>query len=339
MFPEWTWIVGLLIGAAFGSFLNVVIYRMPLGLSLNEPKNSFCPICKNRLTILDLFPLFSWLFLRGKCRHCKAPIPARYFFVEVITGSLWAVVWYQQMIMTWNVPLAVLYFAMISALVAATYIDLRWFIIPDQINAFLLVIGLGYNGYLIATNAPNAWMWGMPISIAGALLGWVILWGITFLGRILFGKDAMGHGDIKLARGMGACLMPLGVGMAVAIAVIAGSFLGIIQALVRKGLQEAEPEPEGEEEEYQPETIGSVIKCGIGYLLCFDVIGLFIPKFYKNYFGEDPYAAEDPDDEWNPGWTHIPFGPYLALGAIGYALFQPQLYGVWQAYLRHLGIQ
>jgi hypothetical protein len=135
MFPEWTWIVGLLIGAAFGSFLNVVIYRMPLGLSLKEPKHSFCPVCKHRLTILDLFPLFSWLFLRGKCRHCKAPIPARYFFVEVITGSLWAVVWYQQLVMTWNVPLALLYFAMISALVAATFIDLRWFIIPDQINA------------------------------------------------------------------------------------------------------------------------------------------------------------------------------------------------------------
>jgi hypothetical protein len=70
------------------------------------------------------------------------------------------------------------------------------------------------------------------------------------------------------------------------------------------------------------------------------VIGLFIPKFYKYYFEVDPYSAEDPDDEWiPPSWTTIPFGPYLALGAIGYALFQPQLYGVWQAYLRHLGIQ
>lgn len=74
LFPEWTWILGFAIGAAIGSFLNVVIYRMPLGMSLNEPKNSFCPNCKHQLGIPDLIPLLSWLGLGGKCRHCRVSL-------------------------------------------------------------------------------------------------------------------------------------------------------------------------------------------------------------------------------------------------------------------------
>ncbi|MBI3721363.1 MAG: prepilin peptidase, partial [Fimbriimonas ginsengisoli] len=83
MFTEWSWVVGLLIGAAVGSFLNVVIYRMPRGISLSNPSKSFCPKCKHPLGWLDLVPLLSWLILRGRCRHCGGPVSARYFFVEV----------------------------------------------------------------------------------------------------------------------------------------------------------------------------------------------------------------------------------------------------------------
>ncbi len=334
MFPEWTWIVGLFIGAAIGSFLNVVIYRMPLGMSINEPKHSFCPNCKNRLGVQDLFPLLSWLVLRGKCRQCGVSVPSRYFWVELITGSLWALVWHQQLIVAWDVPRAVCYFAMVSVLVAATFIDLRWFIIPDQLNAFLLFVGLCFNIALLAMGRPEAWTMGMPSAIAGALVGTLALWGITFLGRLIFQKDAMGHGDIKLARGIGACLFPFGALTSFALAIVLGAVLGIVQVLVMRR-QDTGEEEEGREE-YAPESIASILKCGVGYFLAFDVIGLFVPKFYKSWFGEDPYSTEDIEDDWKPSFTTIPFGPYLAVGAIVAATANGPIQMAVNAYMRYL---
>lgn len=339
MFPEWTWIVGLLIGATFGSFLNVVIYRMPLGMSLSEPKHSFCPNCKTRLTVLDLFPLFSWLFSGGKCRHCKVAVPSRYFWVELITGGLWAVIWYQNLVLGWDVPRALCYFAMVSALVAATFIDLRWFIIPDQINAFLLVVGLAYNGWLIYTGSPQAWLWGMPVAVAGAIVGTLAIWSITFFGRLFLGKNAMGHGDIKLLRGIGACVFPFGAGVTVALAVVLGAVLGVLQIIASRRAQEEEPEDEAEPYEDVPESLGSIVKSGVGYLLAFDVIGLFVPKFYMSWFGEDPYSTEDVDSDWEPSSTTIPFGPYLAAGAILFATAEGPIRQAIQAYLQTMGLE
>lgn len=327
--------MGLFIGAAFGSFLNVVIYRMPLGLSLSEPKHSFCPNCKTRLGVPDLFPLLSWLALRGKCRHCKNPVPSRYFWVELITGGLWAVIWHQQLVADWNVPKALCLFAMVSALVAATFIDLRWFIIPDQINAFLLFAGLAYNAALIAMGLPEAWTWGMPSAVAGALVGTLALWSITFFGRLLFRKDAMGHGDIKLARGMGACLFPIGVLSSFGLAIALGAVLGVVQILLARRQQEPEAE-DGDDVMEEPESIPSILKCGVGYVLAFDVVGLFVPKFYKSWFGEDPYSTEDVDSDWQPGFTTIPFGPYLAMGAVAFAVAESPIRAAIDAYMRHL---
>ena len=351
MFPQWTWIIGLLIGAAIGSFLNVVIYRMPRSISLSNPKNSFCPSCKHQLTILDLFPLFSWLILRGRCRHCKAKVSSRYFFVELITGSIWAGIWYQYLVIgsgDWALDVAkALTFACASAaLVAIIFIDWELYIIPDQINAALLVFGLAYNGWLIYRHAPGAYTWGMPSAVAGALLGIAILWGITFLGRIIFRKDAMGHGDIKMARGIGAVLFPAAAVASFGIAVVLGAVLGIAQVLVRGrgedttvgttgGEQgDAAIEP-AEEEELPPESIGSLLKSGFGYVLCFDIIGLFIPSFYKVWYGEDPYEpiSEEASD-FEVERTMIPFGPYLALGAIFATVFQSKLMDLVHMYWR-----
>lgn len=333
MFPEWTWVCGLLIGAAIGSFLNVVIYRMPLGMSLNEPKHSFCPNCKNQLRWMDLFPLFSWLVLRGKCRQCGQRVPARYFYVELITGSLWAAIWYQQFCLSSNVALGITYMLAVSALVAATYIDLAYYIIPDQLNAFLLFLGFGYNIALVALHRPEAYTWGIPSSIVGAVVGTLSLWSITFLGRLIFQKDAMGHGDIKLARGLGAFLFPMGAGLCFAVSIFAGALIGILQVLARvKDRQNPEPEATSDEEELPPESIGSILKCGLGYLLALDVIGLFRVSFYESYFGENPYSVEEIEENPVVSFTQIPFGPYLALGAIGVMLFSPQLRGLLDQY-------
>lgn len=233
-------------GAAIGSFLNVVIYRLPRGLSIYEPKHSFCPTCKTRLTALDLIPLLSWAFLGGKCRHCKSKVSSRYFIVELINASLWAGLWYQLFVVQSDPLLAnhltngeatayfVAYALFASALVAAIFTDLAHYIIPDQVNAFMLVVGLGLNIALIAQGSPDAWIWGIPSSIAGALIGWGVLWGIAFLGRLAFQKDAMGHGDIKMARGIGAVLLPASALLSFGVAIVLGAVIGILVIIARK---------------------------------------------------------------------------------------------------------
>ncbi|MBL8065045.1 MAG: prepilin peptidase [Chthonomonadaceae bacterium] len=354
MFPEWTWIIGFWIGAAVGSFLNVVIYRVPRGLSVAKPTHSFCPKCKSRLTALDLIPILSWLFLGSKCRHCKAPVSSRYFWVEVINASLWAAIWWQQLCQANPVVIAsidkghdlemygdpvraIAYMLFASALVAAIFTDLAHYIIPDQINAFLLFVGLAMNGIMIAQNRAEAWAWGIPASIAGALTGIGVLWGIAFLGRIAFRKDAMGHGDIKMARGIGAVLFPFLSLVSFGVAVVFGAVTGLLVVVLRKVLptQPAQPEEEGDEP-YEPESIGSLFKCGLGYLLCVDVIGLLFPKLYESWFGEDPYAIEEFEEEPQVELTMIPFGPSLAAGALAAVLFAKPLTSLVENYFRSI---
>lgn len=341
MFPAWSWIFGLWIGAAIGSFLNVVIYRLPRGLSIYNPKHSFCPSCKHQLTALDLVPLLSWVFLGGKCRHCKAKVSSRYFFVEVINGVLWSVIWYQQFVIESDrlpgvsAAYAIAYGLFSSALVAAIFTDLAHYIIPDQVNAFMLAVGLGLNIALMVMAQPEAWTLGIPSSIAGALVGWGSLWGIAVMGRLLFRKDAMGHGDIKMARGIGSVLLPGAALMSFALAVVLGAVFGIILVFFRK---KNESDQTVEEEHYEPETIGSLFQCGLGYILCIDVIGLAFPKLYEKWFGENPYAVEEIEDEPRVELTTIPFGPYLAAGALVALLANDRLMGLWRAYIERMGL-
>lgn len=341
MFPEWTWIVGLFVGAVMGSFMNMCIHRLPRGLSLSNPPRSFCPACKHPLGAADLVPLFSWLFLRGRCRYCKAPIHARYFIVELINGSLWAWLWWQYLIVGWNPALGIAYAVFGSSLFIALVTDLEHYIIPDEINAILLFAGFAYHG--IFGNIMTA-VWG-------ALVGWGMLWGVALLGRVAFGKDAMGHGDIKMARGMGAMLGPLLVVAAFFIAVFAGAIGGVIQILLRKkgGVSDERPVPPSasagmaqipstSDDEYVPESIGSLIQCGLGYLLLIDVIALAAPKVGLAWFGEEE-MSEDEIDDWTPQPTAIPFGPYLAFGAIVSVVFAQSLTRFMQDYFNPAGGQ
>ncbi|MCG9893972.1 MAG: prepilin peptidase [Fimbriimonadaceae bacterium] len=340
MFPEWTWIVGFWIGAAIGSFLNVVIYRLPRGLKLSEPAHSFCPNCRNRLGVVDLVPLLSWLFLRGKCRQCGESVPARYFVVELITASLWGLIWHQQLVLREEPIFAVGYMLFSAGIVAAIFTDLAHYIIPDEVNAWLLVCGLGINGALIAAGRPEAWMWGMPSAVAGALVGWAVLWSITFLGRVFAGKDAMGHGDIKMARGIGAVLLPTLALVSFGLAVFFGAVMGLLVVWRRTKAghgaaseTEAEPESGDESPELEPESLGSIAWCGLGYLLCIDVFGLFYTPLSEWWFGENPYSVEDVEENPQVDLSEIPFGPSLAAGALGAVLFGPELMNLVDAYM------
>jgi leader peptidase (prepilin peptidase)/N-methyltransferase len=332
LFPEWTWVVGLLIGAAIGSFLNVVIYRMPRGLPLGDPPHSFCPACRSRLGLADLVPLLSWLVLRGRCRHCRAPVPPRYLMVELITGGIWAWLWHAHLVAGWSPLYGLLAAAFASVLVAAIFIDLRHYIIPDQINAALLFIGLLANGALYLEGSPQASISGVPASLVGALVGVGALWFVALLGRLLLGRDAMGHGDIKMARGIGAMLLPAGALLSFGLAVVLGAVLGLAQVLLRRR-PAAAPESEGAAEDPPPESIGSLLKCGLGYALCIDVAGLLAPRLYERWFGENPYAVEE-EEVADAGATMIPFGPYLAAGALALLLAPGLITGPVEAYWR-----
>ncbi len=329
---EWTVGVGFILGAFVGSFLNVVIYRLPRGLSLVKPR-SHCPHCEHVLGLADLIPLLSYLFYGRKCRYCHAPISSRYFWVELLTGSLWAGFWWQNFIAGWD-PVRFGVMALFSGiLIACIFIDLGFYMLPDVLNALLLAVGVFYNIYLGFVNDLRAVTWWgslpLPASVAGALIGAGFFWLVALGGRLLFGQDALGHGDIKLARGIGAVLFPVGALVSFGLAIFLGAVLGAIQVLARRW-QESSEGAEGVSGE--PESLGSLFKCGLGYLLWIDALGLLLPRLDRWWFGAEP--AEEVPDDWQPTLSTIPFGPYLAVGGLLTALWEAPFRGYVEAYWR-----
>lgn len=187
-FEHWIWLIpAVMVGACIGSFLNVVIYRVPLGMSVNKPKRSFCPVCKNQLTIWQNLPVVSWLFLRGKCAHCSVAIPFRYIAVEILTAVLFGWVW-------WVFPVEVVFFlwVLMALLVAITFIDAEHMIIPTTLTWAGSVIGLiacaiwphlsSMAGYQFT------WKEGLISGGIGWVVGFVGLWLVIEMGKKAFGK-------------------------------------------------------------------------------------------------------------------------------------------------------
>ena len=179
------------IGACIGSFLNVVIYRLPLGISVNNPKRSFCPLCKYQIPLWFNLPLFGWLVLRGKCGNCKARISARYPMVELLTGLLFVAVTLYCFIIAGNPYLIVPYWILISLFVAGTYIDLDHYILPDEITLGGTVVGLICSAVVPEFLHYEKWWQNLAASAGGAALGYGLLWGVVKLGKLLFGKRTM----------------------------------------------------------------------------------------------------------------------------------------------------
>jgi leader peptidase (prepilin peptidase)/N-methyltransferase len=172
-----------ILGAGIGSFLNVCIYRLPLGLSVNEPKRSFCPHCKYQIPWHHNLPLFSWLALRGKCGNCGKPIPFRYFGVELLTAALFLGVWLGK---PWL--LALPYWIFVSLLVVATFIDFEHFIIPDEITWGGAIAGLVLSLALPQIMGVESNLLGLLWSFVGAAAGYFTLWGVVEAGKLAFGK-------------------------------------------------------------------------------------------------------------------------------------------------------
>lgn len=316
-------------GAIIGSFLNMAIWRLPrrkptegVLWTLNHPSRSYCPKCERPLSVIDNIPLVSFLALRAKCRQCRAPIPWRYFWVELVTAACFLAILFH----FGPTLLAVAYCLFFAALLAALFIDLELFLIPDELNTFALAIGLAYDGWAIANHLPGhdlARGW-LPRSILGAVVCAGVFVFIQLLGAALFRKEAMGDGDVKLARAIGA-MLPLSQALvsfllAIGVGAAAGGLLLGVEAMRSRGDSTAAEEDESEEPiDEEPVSIGDIAMRGALYMGFVDLFlglaaSLRIPAAVKMMA---PLAEEsiEAEDDFHPGPTHIPFGPYMVVGA------------------------
>lgn len=171
------------VGAAVGSFLNVCIYRLPLDLSVNKPRRSFCPHCKTSLPWYQNIPLVSWLVLRGRCAHCGAPIRFRYFGVELVTALLFLAIWRA---FPWQ--LAIVYWIFISLVVIATFVDFEHFIIPDQVTIGGTVAGVVASFLIPELMHTDSRVASVLRSLLAAALGYLVLLMVLEAGKVAFGK-------------------------------------------------------------------------------------------------------------------------------------------------------
>ena len=217
------WIViipAFIFGLMAGSFLNVVIYRLPLGKSVVKPR-SFCPGCGKTISWHENIPVLSWLVLRGRCRGCGSAISPRYPVIELLGGLLAVLAVYLHG--EWvNAGFA---YAFLMALLAITMIDWDHRIIPDQISLSFIAAGLAWSFFNPGLSLAS--------SAAGALAGGGSLWLVGFIYKKIRNADGMGGGDVKLMAMIGAFL---GIGLILPVIVIAsllGSIYGI--SLMRRG--------------------------------------------------------------------------------------------------------
>jgi leader peptidase (prepilin peptidase)/N-methyltransferase len=202
-------------GLVIGSFLNVVIARLPHGESVIHPR-SRCPSCSKPIAWYDNFPVLSYLLLRGKCRSCSAQISVRYPVVELLCALLFLAV-------ATKFPPSWLLVArdwpFVAMLLAITFIDIDHRIIPDELSLGGLVLGL-----LTAWWVPGFGLWN---AVFGALLGYGVFFLMSWFYYRWKGKIGLGGGDVKLLAMMGAFLGPIGVFHVVLISSIVGSVIGI----------------------------------------------------------------------------------------------------------------
>ena len=188
-------------GAIIGSFLNVVIHRLPIDESIVFP-NSRCPSCNAAIASYDNIPILSYLALAARCRHCRAPIARRYPLVELLTGIAVAAVFLRFHMG----PLGMIYAAFVCALIAASFIDLDFQIIPDEISLGGLALGLLVSAAVPSLHGTDSRWLAFGRSVVGMLVGGGLLYLTGLMGDIVFRKESMGGGDVKLLAMAGAIL-------------------------------------------------------------------------------------------------------------------------------------
>ena len=233
-------VYALVLGAIVGSFLNVVIARLPAGESVVRPR-SRCPGCKSPIAWYDNIPIVSWLVLRGRCRHCKTRISPRYLVVEVLMAAL-AAGFTLRLGLSWQLAL---WLPLAAALLAIVFLDVDHFWVPDVITFPAMAWALG------CAFLPGG------IGVASALLGLAPalgLWAFAAAFERLTGREGMGLGDIKLLAVLGLALGPVLALIVLMLAAVQGSVVGIL-VLVTGGHRRAEPQKTEDEWVPHPRAI------------------------------------------------------------------------------------
>ncbi len=239
--PAWLCLsVAAAVGLCVGSFLNVCIYRLPLGLSIVRP-GSRCPGCGTFIRWFDNIPVLSYLLLRGRCRTCAAPIRFRYPGVELLTGLLFAAVLAR---FGPVVPLGavVFYWVFTALLVAITFIDLEHMIIPDELSVFGLLAGILLNLLYPALLHGSTWWMSASYAVCSAAVMASLLYLTGAAGSWVFKKEALGMGDVKLIAMIAATLgLQQGL-LALLFSALSGSAVSLVLvSLGRAGMKDPVP--------------------------------------------------------------------------------------------------
>lgn len=236
----WTFWVAVF-GLIIGSFLNAAIYRLPRpGMSLTHPRRSHCPACGREIRARENIPVLSWLLLRGRCAGCRTRISWRYPFVEALTAALFVVALHRAPPGAWD--LLLVWFLVLSGLIVATFVDFDFFEIPDEVSIggmiaapllALLVPRLHASTWialrLSEAHAVEVDRFGALFgALAGMLAGGGVLYAIGALGSRIFGRDAMGLGDVKLLAAGGGFVGPGGALVALLLGAVVASLVGVV---------------------------------------------------------------------------------------------------------------
>ncbi len=247
-------VVAFLYGIVVGSFLNVCIYRLPLGESLVAPP-SHCPKCHTRLKPRDLFPLLSYLWLGRKCRYCKTPISPRYFIIELISGLLFTCFYFALLYRFHDDALSTSWWGMlilawifVSAMLVTFVIDMETTYVIEPVTWIAMAAGVLFEllSYSMHPASHPYHLGGIPIPLAlpGMLIGFAVFVAMDLFGRVLFRKPSMGLGDAFIGAAIGAMLGPglavLSFGLAIVLCVLLSIPLLITGALKRTAAPGAE---------------------------------------------------------------------------------------------------
>jgi len=293
----------LLAGAVVGSFLNVVIARLPAGQSLIRPR-SRCPGCGTPIAWYDNVPVISFLVLRARCRACRRPISWRYPLVEAL-GAAAAYLAYARHGLG-AAALAELVLA--SILVALAFIDLDTWLLPHSLTVPLIVTG-------VAASSAHLTPAGSPVpSLIGAVAGGGAFWLVAVIGQRVFRKEAMGLGDVWLLAGIGAWMGHVALLPVVMFASFQGAIVGGVQVALGKGQPGPAPSPADVAEGAPPP--GPAAAPADPAATPADPAATPPAAEPVSLPPADEASGAEGDEPWVPPRHAIPFGPFLALGTL-----------------------
>ena len=233
-------VFGFLFGASFGSFFNVIIYRLPREESIVMP-GSHCMKCNEPIQWFDNIPLLSYIILGGKCRHCKEPYSIRYFFVELLTGILFALVVNKYFYLIPGgmyftmLAMVILHFYFVGGFVVLTFIDIDHKIIPNEITFSGVPIGLLASfAFPLLMMGQESHLMGLLYSFIGAVVGGGFLYVVGAVGKKIMQKEVMGFGDVKLLALIGAFIGWKLTLLTIILSSFAGTLIGVMLIATRK---------------------------------------------------------------------------------------------------------